>query len=128
MPLPDDAYQLATENGVQIRLDAVRIELLDKIDFNTSSGTSVVTSMLVEDQLYILYANQDCIVNFEAVADTNPVAAKAVLLIAGERGTIWLPAGATGFSAIGLTAVGRVYIQRITTWAGLAGKTTLENL
>ena len=125
MPTPADLYQLATENGTQIRLDAVRFDGLDFIDFSVGSGSSVKTSMLVEDQLYVLYSDQDCIVEFDGVAAIDPVASKAVLLLGGERATGWLPVGATGFSAVGLTAAGRVYIQRITTWAGLASAADL---
>jgi hypothetical protein len=122
---PRDLYQLATANGTQIRLDAVRFDALDFIDFGPSTGSAVKTSMLVEDQLYVLFADEACIVRFDGVADKDPVGTKAVLLDKDERATGWLPVGATGFSVIGLTATGRLHIQRITTWAGLAD--TMEN-
>jgi len=127
MALPVDAYPITTKDGNQIRLDTVRIKLLDYLDFGTGTGSALASGAYEDDMVYVLYATTDCIVRFDAVATNNPIAHKAVVLLGGERATIMLPAGATGFSAIGLANSGRLYIQRLTAWAGLADSITLGN-
>ena len=120
MTRPADAYPVTTQSGNQIRLDAVSIKALDSITFDATTGGALNTSMFEVDGLYVLLASADCIVDFTAVATKTPINAKAAVLQAGERATVMLPATATGFSAIGLSAAGTLYIQRLTTWAGLA--------
>ena len=127
MARPVDAYPVTTQNGNQIRLDAVSIKALDSIAFDANTGSALDTSMFEVDGLYVLLSNADCIVDFTSVATKTPINAKAVILQASERATIMLPATATGFSAIGLSAAGTLYIQRLTTWAGLADSVTLGN-
>jgi len=127
MPLPIDAYPSATQDGRQIELDVVRVATLDYLDFTSTGGSAVATSMLKAATIYSVVATQACIVDFTTIANINPVAAKAVVLLAGERATIMLPVDATGFSAVGLSSSGRLYIQQLTTWAGLANASTLGN-
>jgi len=127
MALPVDAYPVTTKQGQQIRLDAVRIKALDYVDFTNTSGSVLDTASYEDDMVYILYATQDCVVRFDGLASATPVNSKSVLVLGGERATIMLPIGSTGFSGIGLTAAGRLYIQRITAWAGLADDVTLGN-
>jgi len=127
MARPADAYPVTTQSGNQIRLDAVSIKALDSITFDATTGSALDTAMFEVDGLYVLLASADCIVDFTAVATKTPVNAKAVVLQAGERATVMLPVTATGFSAIGLSASGTLYIQRLTTWAGLADSVTLGN-
>jgi len=127
MALPVDAYPVTTQDGQQIRMDIVRILALDSISFNSTTGTAVATSMLVPDALYVLYSNADCIVRFDGVASKTLSNTPAVLAAAGERVSCLLPFGATGFSAIGLSTAGTVYVQRVAAFAGLANTTTLGN-
>jgi len=127
MARPADAYPVTTQNGNQIRLDAVSIKALDYIPFNATTGSASDSSMYEVDGLYVLLATADCIVHFTGVATKTPVNAPAAVLQAGERGTVLLPDTATGFSAIGLATSGTLYIQRLTTWAGLADSVTLGN-
>jgi len=127
MARPVDSYPITTQDGRQIRLDAVSIKALDTVGFTAAAGSTPTATMLEVDGLYVLVANADCIVHFTGVANKTPVNAPAVLLLAGERATIMLPSNATGFSAIGLATSGTLYIQRLHTWAGLADSVTLGN-
>ena len=127
MTAPNDAYPHATRDGRQIRLDTVRILQLDHQIFNATTGVALDTAPYADDANYVLWATEACIVRFDDVATQTPVTHKAILLDAGERATIMLPAGSTGFSSIGLVLAGTLFIQRIEVWAGLADDNTLGN-
>jgi len=124
---PDDALPLANQAGEQIRLDAVRLLSLHYQAFNSSAGQASDAAPYIDDALYVLYSTEDCIVYFTGVATKTPVGALAGLLIGGERVTTYLPAGSTGFSAIGLTTSGTLFIQRIASYAGMSNINSLEN-
>jgi len=127
MALPIDAYPLSTPNGVQIRLDLVRIEALDSIAFTSTAGSTVNTGVVIPDAIYVFFATSDCIIRFDGVASKTLGNTPAVLVASGERVTCLLPVGATGISVIGLSASGTLYIQRVAAFAGLANDTTLGN-
>lgn len=124
MANPSDQYPQATHDNQQIRLDSVRVLKLTAQDIPITTGSALNAAPLVTDAMYILVATENCIVDFTAVATLTPNLADAVLLLAGERATVMLPVGATGFSTIALTAAGTLYIQQIETWAGLANDLT----
>jgi len=125
--LPVDAYPIATQDGKQIHLDMVRVLTLHSVTFNITTGTALDTAPFVQDGVFVLYATEDCIVDFVGVA-VKPAAGQAALFIsAGERVTCMLPPAATGFSAIGISVAGTLYIQQISAFAGLANDVTLGN-
>jgi len=126
MALPEDSYPLATQEGNQIRLDVVKAKFLDHIVFNATTGTAVTALPLEANGVYILTATADCIVDYTAVATKTPAAAVATLVQANTPTKVTLPVAATGFSAIGLTVGGTLFIQRIIPWAGLANATSGE--
>jgi len=127
MPLPIDAYPLATQDGQQIRLDLVRVIDLNTVAFNNLTGSAVNAGLVVIDAIYVFFATSDCIVAFTGIASKTLNNTPAVLVAAGERVTCLLPVGATGISTIGLSASGILYIQKVAAFAGLANTTTLGN-
>jgi len=122
-----DAYPLATPDGTSIPMDIVRVHVLDKITFNNLTGTALNTALVVPDMAYVLYATEDCIVDFTTVASNTLNNNKAVLVLKGERAYVMLPIDATSFSVIGISTIGDLYVQQIVPWAGLANTTTMGN-
>jgi len=117
MPAPIDVYPLATQDGQQIHMEAMRPIHLTILPFS-ATPFAVVDTTLKLDKMYELYSKVDCILCFDATP-IQTVQGGNCLALRGGMPIVFTPSPLLKGLSVISTVAGELYIQEMVSWAGL---------